>query len=80
MTEEMGLVSFNDKLRLFMTERSIIGINEICYKPNYYYYYADYQIPSTNATYIIEKVDRCRRIGDGMDQVTCFERLVEWYS
>ena len=77
MTEEMGLLSFNEKMRMLMTKRSIIGIHGICYKPKYYYYYVDYQEPATNATYIIEKVNGCRRTGNRVEQVTCFARLVD---
>ena len=76
MTEEMGLISFDEKLSMFMAKRSIVGIQGACYKPKYHYYFSDYQQSSSNATYITEKVNGCRRIGDSVERVTCFSRFV----
>ena len=76
MTKEMGLVSFSENLRIFLTKRSIAGIHGICNKPSYHYYFSDYQQSSSNATYIAKKINECRRMGSNVDEVTCSTRYV----
>ena len=76
MTEEMGLTSIHENLRMFITQRSATGITGICYKPSYIYFIADYQKPSSNATYIIEKVNGCRTSNEGSGHAMCFTRFV----
>ena len=78
MTNQMGLISFKDSLRLFMTERSMKGIQEICYKPKYHYYYTDNIKSSSNATSIIEIVEKCGKASNEVEKSTCFKRFVHF--
>ena len=74
MTEKMGLTPFIENLKMFATKRSVTGITGICYKPTYIYFMADYQKPSSNATYIIKTLNGCRTSGNGTEHSTCFSR------
>ena len=79
MTEEMGLASYNHILRIFMMEKSIAGITEICYKPMYNYFIADNQLPPSFTTYIVNKVNECWESNDKMSKNARLERLVKHF-
>ena len=76
MTEEMGLTSIHENLQMFITKRTATGITGICYKPSYIYFIADYQKPSPDAIYIVEKVNGCRTSNEGSEYAICFARSV----
>ena len=76
MTEEMGLVSFNHNLGIFMTKRSITSITGICYKPKYNYYIADNQLSPSNANFFADIINKSTKSSDGVDQLTYHTRFV----
>ena len=76
MMEDMGLLSFNDNLRMFITKRSIDGITGICNKPNYHYYIAGNQQSPSYTTYIVDKVNTCWRSYDEVGKNECLKRFV----
>ena len=79
MTEEMGLASFNDNLKMFMTKRTISGITGICNKPIYNYYIANNQLSPSYIASFVKNLNACRRFNEEMGINGCIERLVEHY-
>ena len=77
MIAQMGLTTFKDNLRVFTTERSSESIQGLCYKPMYHYYYSDNIQPSSNATYMTEIVEKCKKASNEVEKLTCSKRFAK---
>ena len=76
MIEKMGLLRFNDNVRMLTTKRSVRNIERACYKPRYHYHYAEHFKTPLTAAYITEKVTGCRKMNEKMGQDKCLKRFV----
>ena len=76
MIENMGLLGFNEGVRMFVTKRAIENIKTVeGYESKLYLHYAAINTTLPSISYITDKVRHCRKMGVIIEQVECRKRF-----
>ena len=77
MVESMGLLGFNEGMRIFMTKRAIGNITTVeDYSTKFYLHYAATNTTLPSIPYITDKVRHCRKMGVKIEKIECQKRFV----